>query len=286
ILVRGRVARYAWGEDYHRLIEAKLGEVAAYLVVRAGAATRVFVDHGRMIDRAVAVRSGLGWYGRNTNVLTRRFGSWIFLAEVLTDAPLVPDAPLQTHCGSCTRCVAACPTGALVAPGVLDNDRCISFLTIELRGPIPRPLRPLMGDWVFGCDVCQEVCPVNRNAEARAHPKLGSERGIGPRPDLLALLRLTEEEFAGRFRPTPIWRTRRRGLLRNVCVALGNRGDRAAVPALSRALADAEPLVRQHAAWALGRLGGAVARQSLTTALDAEQDPLVRDEISQVMSDE
>ena len=238
--LRGRVARYAWGADYHQVIQEKLRQVADFLRRQHGGRAKVFVDHGRIVDRAVAARAGLGWYGRNTNILTRRFGSWVFLAEILTDLPLLPDRPLRTHCGSCTRCLDACPTGALVAPGVLDNRRCISFLTIELRGAIPRELRPLMGDWIFGCDICQEVCPVNRHAEAPAHPAYQSSRGLGPRPDLVELLGLSEEAFARRFRGTPIWRTGRRGLLRNVAVALGNLGDPAAVPALITALDDHE----------------------------------------------
>jgi epoxyqueuosine reductase len=173
----------------------------------------------------------------------------------------------------------ACPTGAIVAPGVVHNDRCISYLTIELRGPIPRDLRPLMGDWIFGCDVCQDVCPVNRKAEPLAPPAFQPDQGIGARPDLGSLLQLTEGEFRQRFRHTPLMRTRRRGLLRNVCVALGNLGDRRAIPDLIQALDDPEPLVRGHAAWALGKLGGEQAHYALAQRQPVEDDDWVREEI-------
>jgi epoxyqueuosine reductase len=299
----GRVSCYAWGDDYHEVIKAKLEHLAAYLRgLRAEpeTETRLFVDTGRMVDRAVAERAGLGWYGKNTNILTHGWGSWVFLAEIVTNLELEPDAPLKSNCGTCERCLHACPTGAFVAPYVLDNTRCISFLTIELRGSIPLHLRPLMGNHIFGCDICQEVCPVNLIAVERlkragrfgaAQPEgaagmaLASEmpgspfqprEQVGSSPALLPLLKLDEEQFRERFRHSPIKRAKRRGLLRNVCVALGNLGDPAAVPALSATLRDEpEPLVRGHAAWALGRIGGAGARAALVQALTTEQDETV-----------
>ncbi len=277
----GRVARYAWGRDYHRELNAQLKAFCADLATLApnGFRVKTFVDTGRLVDRAVAQRAGLGWYGKNSNLLTHQLGSWVFLAEVLTNLPLPPDPPLRTHCGSCELCRPACPTGAIIAPGVVDNDRCISFLTIELRGPIPRHLRPQIGDWIFGCDLCQEVCPVNRKAPAAAPPAFQPDQGIGARPELLPLLDLTDDEFRRRFAGTPVLRAKRSGLLRNVCVALGNLGDRQAIPALIRALADGEPLVRGHAAWALGRLGGMRARAALENRLPDEADPWAREEI-------
>ncbi|WP_376793737.1 tRNA epoxyqueuosine(34) reductase QueG [Thermogemmatispora sp.] len=320
---RGRISRYAWGEDYHEIIKPKLKQFAEWLreYARREAGqeleTRLFVDTGRMVDRAVAQRAGIGWYGKNTTILTRGWGSWVFLAEIVTNLPLPSDEPLQANCGKCERCLQACPTGALPAPYVLDNRRCISYLTIELRGSIPRELRPLMGNLIFGCDICQEVCPVNQVIERRLglhqtkHPpvRAGAEGTaadggkqqrpqiwlrkraeflprpqIGGAPELIPLLSLTEEEFRARFRHTPIWRAKRRGLLRNVCVALGNLGDRRAIPALVQALEDAEALIRGHAAWALGRLGGQEARQALAARLEREEDPEVRQEIQEALS--
>ncbi len=307
---RGRISRYAWGDDYHEIIKPKLQQFAAWLreyarndVPEVG--TRLFVDTGRMVDRAVAQRAGLGWYGKNTNILTKGWGSWVFLAEIVTNLPLGGDGgqeydrPSKASCGSCDICLRACPTAALPAPYVLDNTRCISFLTIELRGSIPLELRPLMGNLIFGCDICQQVCPVNIVAERRlglrSDGKISSassqpvqfhpRREFLPRPEtggspeLIPLLALTEEQFRERFRLSPIRRTKRRGLLRNVCVALGNIGDPQAIPALIGALHDVEPLVRGHAAWALGRIGGTQAKHALEEALAGEQDEEVRKEI-------
>jgi epoxyqueuosine reductase len=301
---RGRLSRYAWGDDYHDLIKPKLQQFASWLREYARSEvpeleTRLFVDTGRMVDRAVAQRAGLGWYGKNTNILTRGWGSWVFLAEIVTNLPLEPegfDTPLKANCGNCEICLHACPTGALPAPYVLDNRRCISYLTIELRGSIPLELRPLMGNLIFGCDICQQVCPVNLVAERRLglrqdapastrplefHPRqhFSPRPGTGGSPELIPLLKLTEEEFRERFRGSPIKRTKRRGLLRNVCVALGNSGDRTAVPALVEALHHEESLVRGHAAWALGQLGGEQARHALEAGLLDEMDEEVQQEI-------
>ncbi|HUX86313.1 MAG TPA: tRNA epoxyqueuosine(34) reductase QueG [Chloroflexota bacterium] len=287
--LRGRVARYAWGRDYHRELTERLKGFCADLrtICPPEIKLKTFVDHGRMVDRAVAQRAGLGWYGKNSNILTHKLGSWVFLAEVLTNLPLPPDAPVRTHCGSCVRCMPACPTGAIIAPGVIHNDRCISYLTIELRGPIPRALRPLIGDWIFGCDLCQEVCTVNRHAAVAAPPAFAPERGAGARPELLPLLELDDSGFRQRFGDTPLNRTGRRGLLRNVCVALGNLGDPSANPALMRALSDPEPLVRGHAAWALARLtpvGSPLAvRTALLARLGVEIDAWVQDEITMAL---
>jgi epoxyqueuosine reductase len=293
----GRISRYAWGEDYHEIIKPKLHQFTEWLRAYAreemgddAVETRLFVDTGRMVDRAVAQRAGLGWYGKNTNILTKGWGSWVFLAEIVTNLPLQTDEPLKANCGSCEICLHACPTKALPNAYELDTPRCISFLTIELRGSIPLELRPLMGNLIFGCDICQEVCPVNKVAQKRLaqqdkgqfqHNVVFSPRPtIGRNPDLIALLSLTEDEFRERFRRSPIKRTKRRGLLRNVCVALGNSGDKRAIPALSKALHDDEPLIRGHAAWALGRLGGNDAIQALQAAAPREEDTEVRKEIA------
>ncbi len=269
----GRIARYAWGQDYHDVIRGRLKSLQQQLAEEAGEFEfRTFVDTGRLVDRAAAVRAGLGWYGKNTNLLNTRLGSWLFLAELVTTLDLQPDAPTRQNCGQCHACIDACPTGAIVAPYVVDNDRCISYLTIELRGPIPRELRPLMGGYIFGCDLCQDVCPVNAQAEPVYHPEFAC-RGT---EDLAGLLSLTDDDFRARFRGSPVLRAKRRGLLRNVCVALGNSGAPEAVAPLTNALRDPEPLVRGHAAWALGRLG---AFDALSAALRSEGDPYVREEI-------
>jgi epoxyqueuosine reductase len=244
-----------------------------------GYTAKTYVDHGWMLDRPAAARAGIGWLGKNTNLLIPGIGSNVLLAEIVTSAPLETDAPLKKSCGSCDACLRACPTGALVAPGVLDNRRCISFWTIEHRGVIPLDVRPMIGDWIFGCDLCQEICPVNARPSA---PDPNAQAAFGPvieaRPRLEELLTLDEPGFRSRFRESALWRARRSGLLRNVCVALGNVADRRSVPALAHALADPEPLVRGHAAWALGRLGGTAARDALARALSREADVWVRDE--------
>ncbi len=276
----GRVARYAWGDDYHKVMKDKLKLLAGKLAeeLDADARSRGYVDDGPMLDRAAAARSGIGWFGKSTNLLTRTHGSWVFLGQLVTDVELVPDDPLKKTCGSCVRCIDVCPTDAIVAPYVLDNRRCISYLTIENRGAIPREMREPMGDWVFGCDLCQDVCPVNFKA---AETKESAFEKV--RFDLLdpeEMLELTEEGFRERFRNSPIRRATRTGLQRNVCVALGNTGDPGAVAPLARALKEGDALVRGHAAWALGQIGGDDAVRRLEEAASTETDPGVLDEIS------
>ena len=307
----GRVARYAWVRDYHRVMKRRMREFVRSVERELGAeiAARWYVDDGPMLDRAAANRAGIGWFGKNTNILTPTFGSWVFLGQVITDLELEPDAPLKKSCGSCVRCIEDCPTGAIVAPYVVDNTRCISYLTIENRGAIPRELRPLMQDWVFGCDICQDVCPVNRKAQPGIFTTESTEQGERPHPnpppagegipsvlftssavnngflDLVELLEMSEDEFRGRFAGTPVMRAKRTGMQRNACVALGNLGpslidNETAVPALGRALRQGEPLVRGHAAWALGRIGGAEAGALLLEASSTETDPGVLEEIA------
>jgi epoxyqueuosine reductase len=278
----GRIARYAWGQDYHEVFRDKLRALHAFVQEQLGrpVGMRALADTARITDRAVAERAGMGWYGKNTNLLTHEFGSWVLLGELLLDVALPPDAPLRTHCGACTRCLPACPTGALIAPGVLDSDRCISYLTIEHKGPIPRALRPLIGNWIFGCDLCQEVCPVNRHRAPPNHPEFAPRPEVGSSPDLIPLLDLTEAEFRERFRGSPIRRAKWAGLRRNVCVALGNSGDPVAIPALVRVLGEDPALVRGHAAWALGRLGGPEAVAALAARAAVEPDAWVQEEIA------
>jgi len=245
-----------------------------------------------LLEREIAACAGLGFVGKNTSLIHPRRGSWLFLGELLlpveipTDGLLGGTAPLshKASCGRCTRCLDACPTNAFVAPYTLDARRCISYLTIELKGPIPRELRAMMGNRVFGCDVCQEVCPWNRRF-ARPTTEVAFLLQTGAvAPHLLDLIALDDQGFQRRFRGSPVKRAKRRGLLRNVAVALGNWGHPVAVPALARALNDAEPLIRGHAAWALGRIATGVARRALGKALTAETDDWVREELRLAMT--
>ena len=284
--LRGRVSRYAWGRDYHRVMERRAKALVASLEALGGGAARFYVDYGPMPDRAAAQRAGLGWFGKNTNILTSDAGSWVFLAEILTDLDLEPDEPLKKNCGSCIACIPACPTNAIPAPYVIDNTRCISYHTIENRGPIPQELRPHFGDWVFGCDICQDVCPVNdRNADTPGDEEFAASDVDRAYPDLIELLALSKDEFTRRFRGTPLLRAKYEGMQRNVCVALGNAGDARAVPALRRALAGPSALVRSHAAWALGHIGGSDAEAALRAALPTETDPAAREEIEAALAE-
>lgn len=276
----GRVARYAWGDDYHKVLKSKLKEFCVKLEIITGEKvnSRIFVDDGPMNDRAAARRSGVGWFGKNTNILTPTHGSWVFLAQVITDLNLKPDDPLKKTCGNCVNCIDDCPTGAIVAPYVIDNEKCISYLTIELRGVVPRKLRPLVGDWIFGCDICQDVCPVNRKASKSNQLSFKQRPGFST-PDLVEILNMDQTQFSKKYKDSAIKRTKLLGLKRNACIALGNNGDIASIPALSNALKTEESLIRIHAAWALGRIGGEKAIAILENALASEKDMETIDEI-------
>lgn len=252
---RGFVARYARHADYHDFLGERLKALTESNNQLGGADTRSlwYVDTGPVLERDFAQRAGLGFIGKHTNVVSRRHGNWLLLAEILTTLELAPDPPERNRCGSCTRCLAACPTGALVAPFQLDARRCISYLTIELKGSLPLELRPAIGHRIFGCDDCLAACPWNRFARAAGFMRAFARPTLAM-PDLLELLALDDAGFKSRFRGTPLLRAKRRGLLRNVCVALGNIGDRRALPALARAAADPEPLIREHAEWAIGHI--------------------------------
>lgn len=270
--LRGRIAAYAAGADYHAVIQEKLARLVTFLnEQRPGVWARAYVDTGPLLEREWAFRSGLGWFGKNTMLLHKAMGSWFFLAEVLVGLELEGDGVPGAHCGTCTRCMADCPTNALADGYVLESPRCISYLTIEQRGAIPHELRPKMGNWIFGCDVCQEVCPWNMKF---GQPRMDLMDELYP--SLPALLALDAAGFRARFRRSAVWRTKRRGLLRNVAVALGNSRNPAAVGPLRAALDDPEPLVRGHAAWALGRLG---QPGPLKARLDREENASVRQEI-------
>ncbi len=267
----GRIASYALGEDYHDVVGARLDELAR-LLESEGAECAVHVDAGPLLERELAVRAGIGWFGRNTNVLSREHGSAFLLGCLLTSAVLHPDAPSTVdHCGTCVACIDGCPTQALDSADGIDSRRCISYLTIEHRGPIARDLRPLIGNWVFGCDECQQVCPWSETGDVDERLE----------PSLLELLGLDEDEFRERYRGTAVARAKRRGLARSAAVALGNSGNPNAVEPLARSLCeDGDPLVRAHVAWALGRLGGIGARKALERALARERVPPVRAELA------
>ncbi len=279
-LFQGIVSRYAWGDDYHTLIREKLNYVCRWIEneTHEKHGARACVDTAPILERDFAAQSGIGWFGKHTNLLSRSLGNWFFLGAVVTTMELPPDSPVSPHCGTCSRCLDICPTNAFVAPYVLDARRCISYLTIELKGYIPLDLRPLIGRRIFGCDDCLEICPWNKFAVPTG------EKTFLPRTylhdaDLIELMGIDEEEFQFRFKESPIKRVKRRGFLRNVAVALGNAGNEKAISVLSKAIYDGEPLIRGHSAWALGRIGGKQSIRILKQALLDENDGKVQEEI-------
>lgn len=282
-----RVSRYAWGTtDYHKVIRKKLKQLSRLIHEQyPDCETRGVVDTAPLLERDFAQLAGLGWIGKNTLLLNKREGSWFFLAGLLLSDELEYDEPQQTsHCGTCTRCLEACPTDAFVEAGTLDARKCISYLTIELRDqPIPAELRPGMQDWMFGCDVCQDVCPWNRKAPISGEPAFQPVETFTP-VDACELLTLDEAAFQERFQSTPMSRARRAGLLRNAAIVLGNRGDQSAVPALLGVLNDDEPLIRGATAWALGRLGAPTTVEMLQTRLEIETETDVIEELKQALS--
>ena len=278
----GRVSRYAWGQgDYHDLIHQRLRLLKEQVLRwQPDASVRGVVDTAPLMEREFAVLAGLGWQGKNTLLLNKQVGSWFFLAALLLDLELPYDpATLTDHCGTCRACLDACPTNAFVQPYLLDATRCISYLTIELRGPIPGELRKPMGHWVFGCDVCQDVCPWNRKSEPSHCQAFFPAENMNPF-ELRDLFRMDDTQFRARFRKTPLWRPRRRGLLRNAAIVLGNQSDPASIPALILGLGDPEPLVRGAAAWALHQFQDPRAKTALRERLAIETDSQVRQELS------
>jgi epoxyqueuosine reductase len=282
----GRVARYAWGKDYHTVIKKRLRSLRVELEEALGCKikARAFTDAVPLLERSAAQHAGLGFFGRNSCLINGQIGSYFFIADLIMDLELEPDAEGTGTCGKCTRCMTACPTGAIKAPGVVDGRLCISYLTIENRGEIPRELREAVGDWAFGCDVCQEVCPYNkRKAALSCWPEFSADSGAGPYLKITEVLDVrTEEEFEERFGETPLTRPGRAGLLRNCCVAAGNLKLKEAIPALLRCLReDRSPLVRGHAAWALGEIGG--TEMALEEALEEEPDDGGKEEIQHAL---
>ncbi|HXV75952.1 MAG TPA: tRNA epoxyqueuosine(34) reductase QueG [Candidatus Polarisedimenticolaceae bacterium] len=271
---QGRVASYARGRDYHKVLRPKLRRLTSWLIDETGGRARGFVDTAPVLERGWAERAGLGWIGKNSCLLTRDAGSYLLLAEILTTAELEPTGgPHLDHCGSCTACIDACPTDAIVAPGVVDSNACISYWTIEHRGSVPEARRAGNADWIFGCDLCQEVCPWNhKSARAVDAARLGRRddlRALDP----LEILELTEERFRARYSGTALMRAKWEGMRRNACIVLGNHGDETAIDGLTRALDDPDPVIRSHAGWALARIAERrPARGSATGDLDAERD--------------
>jgi epoxyqueuosine reductase len=285
----GKVSSYAWGEDYHEVFPVLMRQLVCFLEEKAGRAVANYwyTDTGPVLERELAQRAGLGWIGKNTCLINPHLGSFFFLAEIFLDLPLELDPPFEAdRCGSCRRCLDACPTGCILPDRTLDARRCISYLTIELKGDVPLDLRPYMGEWVFGCDVCQMVCPWNQRfaaSQLQMIPTLNpafTPRPDVPNPVLTNELALTAGAFIRKFKGSPVMRSRRRGYLRNVVVALGNYGDSTAVPALARVLEhELEPEVRLHAAWALAKIGGSDAQSNLSAALSTETDAGVQQAI-------
>ena len=264
----GRIARYAWGEDYHDLMLGKLERLSAFLG-ELGGQQKYYVDTGPVLERDHAAEAGIGWHGKSTMLIDAKLGTWFFLGEILTTLELPADPPQTARCGKCTHCIAACPTGAITAPHRLDARRCISYLTIELKGPIPLDLRPLIGDRIYGCDDCLEACPWNRFAAVSREAAFAARPAASMR--LRDYLALDDAQFRETFRGSPIKRIKRRGFLRNVCVALGNVGNASDLPALERAAADVEPLIAEHAAWAISQIHYRLGSKTVTSTIDRKE---------------
>ncbi len=280
----GVVSRYARGADYHHIVGERLRSLRDYICARLpGAVALQYVDTGPVMEKVWGAESGLGWMGKHSNLITRERGSWFFIGVILLNVELEYDPPENNYCGTCVRCLQACPTSAIVAPYVVDARLCVSYLTIELRGSIPLPLRRLIGNRIFGCDDCQEVCPWNRFAVETSVDGFRC-REESQAPDLASLISITSDEFRHRFAGTAIRRVGRNGFVRNVAVALGNSCPEGAVAALSDAMADSSALVRAHAAWALGNIDSTEARRRLADARLVETDPSVSEEIDRALS--
>ena len=281
----GSIAAYAWGADYHETFKPLLKQLVQFLEEETDrpVPNRWHTDTGPILERDLARRAGLGWIGKNSMLINPRQGSYFLLAEILLGLDLPPDLPFEAdHCGSCTRCIQACPTACILPDRTLDAGRCISYLTIENKGPIPVELRPQLEEWVFGCDRCQQVCPWNRFAPENGYPAFASRPDFPP-ADLSNELNLTSEQFNRKFKGSPLKRAKRRGYLRSISVALGNRAKPANRPALIQALSDPEPLIRQHSVWALGQLSSPESDSALRRAVERETDPDVLKEIQTIL---
>jgi epoxyqueuosine reductase len=281
---RGWISRYAWGDDYHYLIKDKLLQLHEYVkdISPYGLNSRVYVDTGPVLERVYGKYSGIGWYGKNTCLINQDIGSWIFIGEIITNLELDYDSPVSDRCGSCTMCIDACPTNALRAPYILDSNLCISYLTIEIKGKIPFEMRDKIDSNIFGCDICQDVCPWNTKA------KLSKDESFQPRdslynPELSRLSQLSVNEFTKVFKNSPVKRAKRKGLIRNVMVAIGNSANKDFLPYVKEALTDDEPLIRAHAVWALWKLEGNESFDTLSKHFNVETDNSVREEIESIL---
>lgn len=279
---RGAVSVYAQGDDYHEIIKPRLKALARWLVAQAGGDVKVFVDTAAVMEKPLAAAAGLGWQGKHTNLVSREYGSWLFLGAIFTTLDLPADAPDADHCGTCSACLDICPTAAFPAPYQLDARRCISYLTIEHKGPIPRELRPLMGNRIYGCDDCLAVCPWNKFAQAGHEAKLAAREALLA-PKLSDLAQLDDAGFRAQFAKTAVKRTGRDRFVRNVLIAIGNSGDASLAPQAERLLADASPLVRGAAVWALGRLAP-TRLAALAAAREREADATVAEEWTAALS--
>ena len=281
----GKIAMYAQWEDYHLIIKKMLKEYKAMLQEELAIEMdgRIFVDDGSLLEKGFAEKAGLGWFGKHTNIINPIYGSWIFLGALITDLELTPDKSVKKNCGKCELCIIGCPTNAIVSPYQLDANKCISFLTIENKGAIPYELRPLMGDWIFGCDICQDICPVNDKSDMPQNMTFIEK--TTSHLDLVEILHMSQEQFSIRFSRSPIKRAKLRGLQRNACVALGNSKQKEGISALINTLKNNESeLVRGHSAWALGEINTTECHNALKLCLEYEEDQFVIDEINQALS--
>jgi epoxyqueuosine reductase len=284
---RGRISRYAWGRDYHKTLKQRMKHFHELLETEIGSTieARLLVDTARVVDRAIAARSGLGWYGKNTMIISPRRGSWLMLGEVIVDIDIEHDVPMQPKCGRCTRCLDVCPTGALVDEYTLHTPLCISFQTIESRESIPRNLRPLVKDWVFGCDMCQDICPFTNAAKPVDEPSFVPKTIDHAFPPLRWLISMTEAEFRAEFSGTAVMRAKWSGMVRNALVAIGNIGTTGDLDLLERTARYHElPIAREHAVWAMRRIDSELSRPALEALSSIEKDHAVRSEIEHVLT--
>jgi epoxyqueuosine reductase len=276
------ISIYALNKDYHDTITPRLRQMEEKIKEQfEGCRTRIYVDTGPILEKPLAQQAGLGWIGKHTNLLTQSTGSWYFLSEILTDITLSPSQPADDHCGTCTSCIDICPTDAIIAPYVLDSKRCISYLTIELKGVIPVEYRKAIGNRIYGCDDCQIVCPWNSHVVKTDDPDFQQKQDT---LKLMDLIQISQEMFSQRFKGSPIKRIKRRGLLRNVAVALGNSGNRQAIPILLKVLDDEEPLIRAHVVWALGELSGPEVLPVIREKMNNEKEKIVLEELAKVVA--
>jgi len=282
---KGWISRYAWGDDYHDTIKDKLQILINYISSESSdeVKSKLYVDTGPVLEKTYGKYAGVGWVGKNTCLINQEIGSWIFLGEIIINVELDYDIPVPDRCGTCTRCIDACPTEAIIEPYVLDSRLCISYLTIELKDTIPLELREGIDNNVYGCDICQDVCPWNRRAHISDKPEFEPRADL-LNPDLSYLSILSVDEFRTQFKGSPIKRTKRRGLLRNVMIAMGNSGEKDFIPYITECLKDEEPLIRAHAIWALWKIEGVLSKEMLISHRSMENNPMVNDEIDNILS--